>query len=242
MGRPSTGTKVAARSRNSSIALSTSASSILRSSISTSRSLYCPSSNSGSTSNVARNFTGPLSAKSTLSISRLRHRHHLVFGDRALDLLGHQRLQHFALDVVGEPAADQRHGRLPGTESRHARHAGKFPRHTFHRFLYCFRGNFQFQLAPASRFSHGRVFAYGNATYIVRLSRYIQNRPNIRTSTLCRFSVRKKETGKNCERGTTKPKYRGIHHRRQHAPARFEWKSREQAGRNFEGTDKVCAR
>src|SRR6202166_2505429 len=67
MERPSTGTKVAARSRSSSIPLSTSPSSILRSSTSTSRSLYCPNSNSGRTSNVARNFTGPVSVKSTLS-------------------------------------------------------------------------------------------------------------------------------------------------------------------------------
>src|ERR1019366_4389087 len=151
---------------------------------------------------------------------RPRHGHHFVFGYRALDLLGHQRLQHFALDVFGEPAADQRHRRLPRAESRHARHAGKFPGHAFHRLLYRFRGNFEFKLAPASRFTHGRVFAL--AAYVVRLSRYIQSHPNVRTSALCRFSVRNKETGKNCERGTTKQKYRGIHEWRQLAQTSIE--------------------
>ena len=36
-----------------------------------------------------------------------------------------------------------------------------------------------------------------------------------RASTLCRFSVRIKETGKNCRRDTTNAKYRGIVPRRQ---------------------------
>ena len=118
------------------MALSTSASSILTSSISTSRSLYCPSSNSGSTSKVARNFTGPLSAKSTLSTCGCVTGT-ILFSLTARSICsGHQRLQHFALDVVGKLAADQRYRRLPGTKSRHARHARKFPRHTFHRLLY----------------------------------------------------------------------------------------------------------
>jgi hypothetical protein len=46
---------------------------------------------------------------------------------------------------------------------------------------------------------------------------WVQNRPDAHATilTLCRFSVRNKETGKNYERGTTKSKYRGIQKRRQ---------------------------
>jgi hypothetical protein len=45
----------------------------------------------------------------------------------------------------------------------------------------------------------------------------VQNRPDVHATilTLCRFSVRNKETGKNYARGTTKSKYRGIQQRRQ---------------------------
>ena len=100
---------------------------------------------------------------------RLRNRHHLVFAHRAINLGGDQRLQHFALDVVGESAPDQRHGRLPGTESRHARHARKFPRHAFHRLLHILGRDFQFQLAPASRFSHRRVFDFAGCANACRI-------------------------------------------------------------------------
>src|SRR5271169_2765601 len=101
MGRPSTGTKVAARSRISSIPLSTSESSTLRSSTSTSRSLYCPSSNSGRTSNVAELHRPGFREVDFVDL-RLRHRDELAFGDGALDLLGDEGLQHFTLDVVSK--------------------------------------------------------------------------------------------------------------------------------------------
>jgi hypothetical protein len=46
---------------------------------------------------------------------------------------------------------------------------------------------------------------------------WVQSRPDVHATilTLCRFSVRNKETGKNYVRGTTKSKYRGIRHWRQ---------------------------
>ena len=93
---------------------------------------------------------------------RLRDRSQFLLGDGFFDALGHQRLQHFALDVVREAAADQRDRRLARTEAGHARNARKFLRHALHLFRYFFRGNFQIQFAAASCFSHGTIFSSVN--------------------------------------------------------------------------------
>ena len=160
MARPSTGTKLAARSRSSSMAFSTSASSILRSSISTSRSLYCPSSNSGSTSNVARNFTGPLSAKSTLSTCGCVTGT-ILFSVTARSICS--GTSDCSTSLLMSSANRRRisvtgafPGRNPGTRATRAN--SRATRSTA--FCTVFGGDFQFQLAPASRFTHRRVFAF----------------------------------------------------------------------------------
>ena len=83
--------------------------------------------------------------------------HQILVLHRLLDLLGEQRLQHFALDVVGKPATDQRNRRLARAKPGNTRDARELPRHAFHRLLHVFGGNFQLELAPASCFSHGSL-------------------------------------------------------------------------------------
>ena len=64
---------------------------------------------------------------------RLRNRSQFLLGDGFFDALGHQRLQHFALDVVGEAAANQCNGSFAGAEAGYARHFGEFLGHALHR-------------------------------------------------------------------------------------------------------------
>ncbi len=146
---------------------------------------------------------------------RLRHRHQLVFGDGALDLLGHERLQHFALDVVGKPAADQRDRRLPGPKSRDARHARKFLGHAFDGFLHGFRGDFQIQLAPASCFSHGHAFRIIRCNVIG--SKYLANHPEVRVSTISLplLGPENWKRERTASGDATKREYRGIDRPRQ---------------------------
>jgi len=66
-------------------------------------------------------------------------------------------LQHLALDIVGKSPANQRDRRLARAKSRNPRHAGEFLGHALHGLLHFVCGNFQFQLAPARRFSHGSL-------------------------------------------------------------------------------------
>ncbi len=84
---------------------------------------------------------------------RARHRNHLFLVERLLEIFRHERLHDFALDVFGEPAADQRDGRLPGTESRDAGDARDVARHLLGGLLNILRRNFQFDFALAGSFS-----------------------------------------------------------------------------------------
>src|ERR1700722_1994705 len=83
-----------------------------------------------------------------------RDRRQLLFVESLLQIFGNQRLQDFALNVRSELAADDRHRRLAGAESGNARHAGDIARRFFAGLGDVGRGNFQFDFALASRFSH----------------------------------------------------------------------------------------
>jgi hypothetical protein len=65
-------------------------------------------------------------------------------------------LQHFALDIVSEPLADQRQRRLALAKSRHVGQLRKFLGHPVHRLRHIIRRYLQFQLSPASRFRNFR--------------------------------------------------------------------------------------
>ena len=73
---------------------------------------------------------------------RLRYGNQLLVLDGLVDLLGNQRLQHFAFDVVGESAANQRNRRFAGPKSGNARDARKLARHPLDCLLHVGGGNF----------------------------------------------------------------------------------------------------
>src|SRR6266853_1614468 len=224
MGRPSSGTKFAARSRNSSRALSTSASAILTSSISTSRSLYCPSSNSGSTSNVARNFTGPVSAKSTLSIcgcvtgtilfSLTARSIWLGTSDcRISDLISSANLRR--ISVTGAFP-----GRNPGTRATRANSRATFST--------AFRTSSAGISSSSSRRQVASVIVWSSYSQAAVLGAGLAPKPPG-----CRYFYfyslpllgPEKGNGKELQAGTTKSKYRGIQQRRQHGQQRLRNKN-----------------
>ncbi len=86
-----------------------------------------------------------------------RHRDELLLVERLLEVLRHERLHHLALDVLGETAAHQRHGRFAGPESGDAGDPGDVPRDFFRRFLDVLSRNFQLDFALAGCFSHEKV-------------------------------------------------------------------------------------
>src|SRR5580765_982037 len=92
----------------------------------------------------------------------LRNRSQFLFRDGFFNALRDERLQHFALDVFREAAADQRYRCLARPKSRHAGNAREFLSYTLDLFRYFFRGNLQIQLAAAGCFSHGTIFSSVN--------------------------------------------------------------------------------
>ena len=97
---------------------------------------------------------------------RLRNRRQLLFGDGFFDALRDERLQHFALDILGEAPADQGDGRFAWPKTGHTGDPRELLGHALNFLGYFFRGNFQIQLAAASCFSHGTILslvdAYGD--------------------------------------------------------------------------------
>src|SRR5207302_1393644 len=89
---------------------------------------------------------------------RLRNRREFLLRQGLFHALRHKRLQHFALNVVRESAANQRNGRLPAPESRNRGQARELFRHALDLFRHFFGGNLQFQLAAAACLSHGGPF------------------------------------------------------------------------------------
>ena len=86
---------------------------------------------------------------------RPRHRHEFLLVKRLLQVFRHQRLQHFALNVVRKSPANQSHRRLPRTESRNPRHARQIARYFLGRFRHILGWNFQLDLTLASCLCHG---------------------------------------------------------------------------------------
>ena len=119
--------------------------------------MYCPSSNSRQHLEHRAKLQRPVFRIVHLLHLRLRDRHQILILHGLLDLFGEQRLQDFALDVVGKPPADQRHRSLARAKPWNARDARKLPRHAFDSLLHVLDGNFQLQFAPASSFSHGSL-------------------------------------------------------------------------------------
>ena len=92
----------------------------------------------------------------------LRNRRELLLRHRFLHAFGHQRLQHFALDVLRESPPNQRNWRFAPPESRNGRDAREFLRDTFDLLRHFLRGDFQLQLAAAGCFSHATVLSRGD--------------------------------------------------------------------------------
>ena len=86
-----------------------------------------------------------------------RDRDQFFFVERFFEIFRHERLHHFALNVFGEAAANQRDGRLARTESGNARHARDVARHFFGRFLHVLGRNFQLDFTLAGCFCHGEI-------------------------------------------------------------------------------------
>ena len=96
---------------------------------------------------------------------RLRDGDELFFREGRLDVLRHELLHHFALDVLGEAAANQCDGRFPGTKARNSRDARDFFRYFLARFRDFLGGDFQLEFALAGGFS----FAHSLFVPITRL-------------------------------------------------------------------------
>src|SRR6267154_444515 len=101
---------------------------------------------------------------------RLRYRRQLLLGHGFFHALGNQRLQHFALDVLGEFSPDQRNRSLAAAESRHVCQAREFLLHALNLVRHFFGWNFQFQLAAARCFSHAKILSWDPLRFLtVRL-------------------------------------------------------------------------
>ena len=85
----------------------------------------------------------------------------LLFVESLLKIFRHERLNHFALNVIGKTASHQRDGRLAGTKSGDARDSRNVTRDFLGGFLNVLSRNFQFNFALAGSFSH-RKFFLGN--------------------------------------------------------------------------------
>ena len=109
---------------------------------------------------------------------RLRDGSQFLLRDRLVDLLRHQRLQHFTLDVVRKALFDQRDRRLARTKARNARHPRKLLCHFLHGLRYFFRGNFQFQFSPAILVCH---FHFSLSAQNIRRSK-------VRTAVECKLA------------------------------------------------------
>ena len=87
---------------------------------------------------------------------RPRNRNELFLIERLPEIFRHERLHHFALNVIGEAASHQRHRRFSGTKPGNPRHARDVARHFLGGFLDVVRWNFQLNLSFAGCFSHGK--------------------------------------------------------------------------------------
>ena len=90
-------------------------------------------------------------------------RNHFLLLQRLRKVLGHQRFEDFALDIVGEAALDQRHRGFAGAKTGNSRHFGEIARDFIRRLLYIFSGNFEFKFTLASRFG-----CFGHGVFCVR--------------------------------------------------------------------------
>ena len=130
-----------------------------RSSTSTSRSLYCPSSNSGRTSNDGAEFQRAGFREVDLVDLRLRDRHQLLSFTACSICSGTSDCSTSLLMSSAKRRRISGDGGLARAKPGNARDARKFLGHAFDCFLHVFGGNFQFQFAPASCFSHGSLGA-----------------------------------------------------------------------------------
>ena len=83
-----------------------------------------------------------------------RDRNEFLFVESLLEVFGHERLNDFALNIVGEAAANQRDRRFAGTKSGDARHLRDIARDFLSRFLNVLGRNFQLDFALAVCFGH----------------------------------------------------------------------------------------
>ena len=85
---------------------------------------------------------------------RTRYRDEFLFVEGLLEVLGDERLNHFALNVIGEPAADQRDGSFAGAKSGNPGDAREVACDFVGSFLNVLGRNFQLEFALACCFCH----------------------------------------------------------------------------------------
>ena len=89
---------------------------------------------------------------------RARYGNKIFFTERLFEIFRHQRLHHFALNIFGEAAANQCDGSFAGTKSRDASHAREIARYFFGGFRYVLGWNFQLEFTFACGFCHSKFF------------------------------------------------------------------------------------